>query len=198
MTRHNERGQALVETAIFLPVALIALFGIIYFSRYGVLAERAQSAVRYGALISYAKAPVYSAADIYNAIAAGGTVRPSACPAAIGPDTIKALSEQNVAGPTPAPYWRPDSATATCTQSTLSFAGPAYAASHMVTVTRQTATATMAVPGYLTKLLGTSAVATATFAYVRSDSPGIIMYCTGSGPAVAAALGSSYSGGGGC
>lgn len=198
MTGHRARGQALVETVIFLPVALIALFGIIFFSRYGVLAERAQSAARYGALMSYSTAPVYSAADIYNAVAAGGAARPSACPAIVATDTVKALSEQNVAGATPAPYWRPDSAAATCSQSIVSFAGSASAASRVLTVTNQTATATIAVPGYLTHLLGANAVATATFGYLRSDPPGVIMYCTGSGPVVATALGASYSGGGAC
>ncbi len=198
MTRNHPRGQALVETAIFLPVALIALFGIIFFSRYGVDAERAQSAVRYGALIAYAKAPPYSAADIYAAVAAGGATHTPACPANVQPDTLKALSEQNLPGATPAPYWRPDSAVATCTQSTLSFAGSASAASRVVTVTNITATGTLAVPNYIVKWLGANAVATATFGYMRSDPPGVIMYCTGSGPAVAAALGASYGGSGSC
>ena len=198
MTGHRARGQALVETVIFMPVALIVLFGIIFFSRYGVLAERAQSAVRYGALISYGKAPVYSAADIYAALAVGGATRTPACPANVQPDTVKALSEQNLAGATPAPFWRPDSAVVTCTESTVSFAGSAFAASRVVDVTSLTASATIAVPGYLTKWLGANAVATATLGYARSDAPGVIMYCTGSGPAVAAALGASYGGGGSC
>ena len=198
VTPHHARGQALVETVVFLPVALIALFGIIYFSRYGVLTERAQSAVRYGALVAYGKGPVYSVADIYNGVAAGGATRTPACPANVQPDTVKALSEQYLAGATPAPFWRPDSATAACTQSTLSFAGSASAASRIVTVTNITATGTIAVPNYLTKWLGASAVATATFGYARSDPPGVIMYCTGSGAAVAAALGATYGGGGSC
>ena len=198
VTRNHSRGQALVETVIFLPVALIALFGIIFFTRYGVLAERAQTAARYGALIAYGKATPYSAADIYAGVAAGGATRTPACPANVQPDTVKALSEQNLAGATPAPFWRPDSATATCTQSALSFAGSASAASRVVTVTNVTATGTIAVPNLLTKLLGASAVATATFGYARSDPPRIIMYCTGSGAAVAAALGAAYGGGGSC
>ena len=198
MTRHHARGQALIETVIFLPVALIALFGIIFFSRSGVLAERAQSAVRYGALVAYGKGPAYSAADIYTAVAAGGATRTPACPANVQTDTVKALSEQYLAGATPAPFWRPDSATATCTQSTLSFAGSATAASRVVTVTTVSATGTIAVPNYVTKYLGASAVATASLGYARSDPPGVIMYCTGSGAAVAAALGAAYGGGGSC
>jgi hypothetical protein len=194
----HDRGQALIETVIFLPVALIALFGIIFFSRYGVMSERAQIAVRYGALVAYGKGPAYSAADIYNAIAGGGAAFPTTCPANVVPATISALSEQHLPGPTPAPYWRPDSAAATCTQTTVSFAGPPWAAYHTLTVTNQTTTATLAVPAFLTTLLGASAVATTTFGYLRSDPPSVIMYCTGSGAAVAAALGAVYGGGGSC
>jgi Flp pilus assembly protein TadG len=197
--RHRQRGQALIETVIFLPVALIALFGIMYFSRYGVLSERAQSAVRYGTLVSYRAAPVYSARGIYDAIATG-PVPPTACPASIGTDTKNALSEQNGAGPTPSPYWRPDSATATCTQSTVSFAGAPTAAFHIFTVTASTATATIAVPTALTGLLGANTSAVASFGYVRSDPPSVIMYCIPAlGTSVAAALGGAvYGVGGAC
>jgi hypothetical protein len=198
VTGHRHRGQALVETVIFLPVALLALFGIIFFARYGVLSERAQSAVRYGTLIAYGKAPAYSAADIYAAIATGGATFPSACAASVTTDTVKAISEQNAAGPTPAPFWRPDTASATCTQATVSFAGPPWAAYHTLTVTSQTATATIAVPAFLANVLGANAAATASFGYARSDPPSVIMYCTGSGAAVAAALGATYGGGGSC
>jgi Flp pilus assembly protein TadG len=196
--RHRQRGQALIETVIFLPVALIALFGIMYFSRYGVLSERAQSAVRYGTLISYRAAPVYSARGIYDAIASG-PVAPTTCPAVVGTDTTNALSEQNGAGPTPSPYWRPDSATATCTQSTMSYPGPATAASHTFTVTAATATATIAVPAALTSLLGANTSAVASFGYVRSDPPGVIMYCIPAlGSVVAAGLGAVYGSAGAC
>jgi hypothetical protein len=198
VTSHARRGQALVETVVFLPVALIALFGIIFFSRYGVMTERAQSAVRYGALVAFGHQSTYSAANIYGAIAAGGISVNSACPANVVPDTVNALSHQNAAGPTPAPYWRPDSAAATCTQTAVAFAGPPWAAFHTLAITSQTATATLSVPAFLTKLLGTSAVTTASFGYIRSATPDVIMYCTGSGAAVAAALGAVYAGGGSC
>jgi hypothetical protein len=195
--RHRTRGQALVETVIFLPVAVIALFGILYFSRYGVLSERTQTAVRYGALVSYNAAPTYSARGIYDAIKSG-PVAPTTCPANVGPDTVKAMTEQNTAGPTPSPFWRPDSSTATCSQSTMSFAGAPSAAFHTFTVTTQTANATIAVPAALSSLLGTTAVATATLGYVRSDPPGVIMYCTTIGSTIAVSLGGVYGAGGVC
>jgi Flp pilus assembly protein TadG len=47
-----QRGQALIETAFFLPVLLLAMMAIIYFSQYGVLQIRAAEAARYGSLVS--------------------------------------------------------------------------------------------------------------------------------------------------
>ena len=49
---HARRGQTLVETALFLPLLLLALFGIIYFSQYGVLQERSLTGARFASLIS--------------------------------------------------------------------------------------------------------------------------------------------------
>jgi Flp pilus assembly protein TadG len=51
MMRH-QRGQALIETAFFLPVLLLAMMAIIYFSQYGVLQIRAAEAVRYASLVT--------------------------------------------------------------------------------------------------------------------------------------------------
>lgn len=50
--RKSERGQALFETTVFLPLMLIALVAIMYFSQYGVLQGRAVEAVRYASLVT--------------------------------------------------------------------------------------------------------------------------------------------------
>lgn len=195
MHRH-ERGQALIETAIFLPVALLVMFGMLYFGRSGVLAERIQAAARYGSLIAYDSSSAYSAADIYAAIASGG-IAPKTCPSGVVPSTIAAVSEQ-VPGATasPSPYWQPDlPATATCAQSTVSFGGASWASYHTLTVTKQSVSASIVPPPFLGSLVGGSLVtATASFAYVRSDPPDVIMYCT-VGTDVSAALGFGYTGG---
>lgn len=193
--RHHERGQALLETALFLPVALTVLFAIIYFGRYGVLAEHVESAQRYGAEMAYVSSPAYSAADIYRAIAVGGAAVPP-CPVNVAPDTVKAVSPQNGAGATPSPYWRPDvAATSTCTQSVISFGGPAWSAYQKLTVTKQTVTAGIFAPGFLSSLFGSSIInASSSIGFVRSDTPSVIMYCV-EGADVAAALGFTYVGG---
>ncbi|MFN2528907.1 MAG: TadE/TadG family type IV pilus assembly protein [Candidatus Baltobacteraceae bacterium] len=198
--KHGQRGQALVETAIFLPVVLLILFGIVYFSRLGVLSERVQSAVRYGTLISFNSAQVYSGADIYNGLSSAS---PSAlCPPAVATDTSQAVTHANApsGSASPVPFWRPDvAASATCSVSTISFTGPPYQSVHIFTVTRDSAIAGVAVSPYLQSFLGTTNNAGATLGYMHSDPPSVILYCLGSlGSAVATALQTTYGGGGSC
>jgi hypothetical protein len=47
-----QRGQALIETAAFLPLVLLCMVAIIYFSQFGVLQGRAVQAVRYATLVT--------------------------------------------------------------------------------------------------------------------------------------------------
>ncbi len=50
--RNGERGQAVLETAIFLPLFIVLLFGVIWVAPAAVQYERTASAVRYAGLIS--------------------------------------------------------------------------------------------------------------------------------------------------
>jgi Flp pilus assembly protein TadG len=50
--RHAQRGQAVVETVLFLPMFLLALFGVMWTAQAAVQYERTQSAVRYAGLIA--------------------------------------------------------------------------------------------------------------------------------------------------
>ena len=112
---HAQRGQAMLETILFLPVALVVLFAILYFARFGVLEERAQSAVRYAALMSYESKTDYGAANIYDAVAPNRPA-PSACSATVVTDTVNALDGKGPSG-SAQPFWKPDHpATATCSR----------------------------------------------------------------------------------
>lgn len=196
MGRHAERGQALVETAIFMPVALLVLFAILYVARFGVLQERAQSAVRQGALISFESPATYSAAGIYATIAANGPP-PGLCPARVATDAADVLNGGPVAAQA---FWKPDTApSATCTVTTAGFGGASWAAFHYFTVTHHSVTGSIDVPSYLASILGTRAAVSASLGYIHTDPPGIIMYCTsGVGAAVAAALNATYTATGSC
>lgn len=48
----SPRGQAIFETAAFLPLMLACMLAIMYFSQYGVLQVRAAQAVRYASLVT--------------------------------------------------------------------------------------------------------------------------------------------------
>jgi Flp pilus assembly protein TadG len=65
---HAQRGQAIVETVLFLPLFLLALFGIMWAVRAAVQYERTQSAVRYAGLIAQADSPYddYSLYSMYS------------------------------------------------------------------------------------------------------------------------------------
>jgi len=59
-----ERGQALIETVVFLPMFLMALFGIMYAVQTAVQYERAESVVRYNGMVSLHQNP-YSSYSLY-------------------------------------------------------------------------------------------------------------------------------------
>jgi hypothetical protein len=67
---HDDRGQALYETALFLPVMILALFGIIWATKEATLSERIQLGVRYGGTISQLQNPYnqYSMYALYATI----------------------------------------------------------------------------------------------------------------------------------
>jgi TadE-like protein len=78
------RGQALIETAIALPVFLIAMFGVIWSLQSGVLGERVQMAARYGGMVSAQGNPFqqYSLYGVYGAAAGAPIVAPCGLPPA--------------------------------------------------------------------------------------------------------------------
>jgi Flp pilus assembly protein TadG len=192
---HAQRGQALVETMVFLPIALVMLFALLYFARFGVLEERAQSAVRHAALLSYEVPAQYSASDIYDAIAPNAPPV-AACPANVVTDTVSILNGTGPSG-SAQPFWKPDHpATATCTVSTANFGGASWAAYHYLTVTTHSVSGSLDVPPYVGSVLGLTGTVTAKLAYAHSDPPSTIVYCVGNvAAAVSAGLNVAYTGG---
>lgn len=116
---HGQRGQALVETAIFLPVFLLVLFGMMWVVQFSVLNERAQIGVRYSGLISNESSPYdgFSLYSIYNNV--GGRTQSATTTCATPPPDAYSNDPSNGAfpGPTSQPFWQPTGpTTGSCTE----------------------------------------------------------------------------------
>ena len=61
----SDRGQALFETAISLPLFILAMYGLFWAVRTATLSERLQIGARYGGLVSSLKNP-YLSYSLYN------------------------------------------------------------------------------------------------------------------------------------
>jgi hypothetical protein len=101
------RGQAIVETAIFLPLTLLTLWAVIWVAQYGVLSERVQSAVRYSGLVSNQLNPYveYSFYVLYNSLGAVSSNSPIPQSTCNAPTTDALTNSGSYPGPTTAPFW---------------------------------------------------------------------------------------------
>ena len=116
--KHAQRGQAVVETVIFLPMFLIALFGIIWTVQAAVQSERVESAVRYAGLISQQANPYvdYSLYSMYTQL--GSTLIPTVT--CISPitaplsDAAPTYASTHISTVASAPFWTPASAQPSC------------------------------------------------------------------------------------
>src|ERR1700735_4951394 len=77
----RQRGQALIETAIMLPIFLFTMYGIMYASNTGALWERAQLGVRYAGVLSAESNPYldYSLYTLYNNLNGNSFVPTQSC-----------------------------------------------------------------------------------------------------------------------
>jgi len=174
------------------------MFAVLYFARFGVLEERAQSAVRYGATVSYDGSAVYSASQIYATIAANAAPT-GLCPAAVVTDTLSTLTGSR-SGSQAQGFWRTDTVPAsTCSVTTAGFSATATDAYRYFSVTNHRVTGTVTLPAYLAGLVNANGNISASLGYVHTASPALIMYCTKHvGASVTAALGGTYTATGSC
>jgi TadE-like protein len=107
MTKHP-RGQALIESAIALPVFLLALFGVVWALQSGVLGERVQLAARYGGMVSAQSNP-YDSYSLYAAYSASAGM-PIVPPCNAPPAAAIIGNTSPITDPAPAsqPFWQPD------------------------------------------------------------------------------------------
>jgi Flp pilus assembly protein TadG len=123
MTR--SRGQAIIETALFLPLALLTLFAVIWASQYAVMSERVQSAVRYSGLVSNQLNPYtqYSFYVLYNSLGAMSSNSPIPVQTCNNPTTDALTNSGSYPGPSSAPFWlaTPAAPTVSCSSAPAVF-----------------------------------------------------------------------------
>jgi hypothetical protein len=110
VTSHS-RGQALLETAISLPVFLLVMFGVVWALQIGVLGERVEMVARYGGMVS-ARINPYEQYSLYAAYsAAAGAPLPTSC---VKPPTGLISNTGPLAAPATQtqPFWEPSAGTA--------------------------------------------------------------------------------------
>lgn len=176
-SRNAQRGQALVESAFFVPLLLIVLFGAMYFSQLSVLSERMQVAIRYSANVAFASGstPAYSASNIYT-----GTTSSIVC---ASPAPALLSNAAPFPGPTTQPYWQPLSSPApssACTQQTIDLGGASFLMARYITQGDVSMTAAVPVPGILQAVLGVtggSNSVSASAPWVHPAWPAAIIAC---------------------
>jgi hypothetical protein len=172
LTRFS-RGQTLIELVVAMPIVLFTLFAIIYVSRFSVMNERAELALRYGAIAAFNNSSnAYSAANIYQNLS-------GALPACPTPPAAILSGGGPFPGPTSAPFWRPDSTqTPSCMSGATGFGGSQFIASHFWATTTVNVAASVNVPQYLQKAIGATGNANTTETFIHAAYPGIILWCS--------------------
>ena len=100
------RGQALIETAIALPVFLLVMFGVVWAMQAGVLGERVELVARYGGMVS-ARINPYQQYSVYAAYsAAAGAPLPTSC-VTPPPDLIGNAGPLAAPATATQPFWQP-------------------------------------------------------------------------------------------
>jgi hypothetical protein len=206
---NRTRGQALLETAMFLPCLLLATVSVIYFSQYGILQVRAVQAVRYASLVSNAggKTGYYSIESVYNELwQEGHSQNGAAYPATFscsGVGTAQAdqaaisalyQSETLPSGsgaPAPAFFQADVHPSATCTASPIWLSGDGNMANSYFVVQFTSVTGVKNLPSLLQKIgLPSQTGANAGMAVVLPGNAALNVYCS---PNFASTLAQSFA-----
>ncbi len=148
------RGVAMIESAIFLPLFLLLLYGVIWSVQSSVQNERVQIAVRYSGLVSNESAPYvgYSTYALYNAVRT-----PAVTTACTAPSGDALTNTNSFPGPTSPPFWSPAGTTSgTCTKSTAVLSGGQLTSNVLFLQTTSNISTQITVPGPLQGSLGSN------------------------------------------
>jgi hypothetical protein len=154
---HRQRGQALIETAVFLPVFLLVLFGVIWTVQSSVIGERSQIAVRFAGLISDEASPYnqYSMGALYNGLPGVAAAETYTC-ATPPPDAlVNNPSNGYFPGPkSPSFFQQSGINTDVCTQGETNLSGGSMSQPLLLVHTQSNIQPYTSVPGYLQSVIG--------------------------------------------
>jgi hypothetical protein len=177
---HSQRGQATVETAVFLPAFLLVLFGVIWTVQSSVLSERAQIAVRFSGLVSDEANPYkqYSLGALYDGLPDVAGAETYTCVAPT-PDALQNdPSNGYFPGPKSPPFFQPSGTTSgTCTPGATHLSGGTMSSPMLFVHTQSNITTGVTVPGYLQSLLGTTQHLTASQNFFDGPDVRTILNC---------------------
>jgi hypothetical protein len=169
MNHKLQRGQALVETIIFVPLFLVALFAILYFGQVGVKQVRVQTAIRYGINTlpqsEFAIEQVYATFDTYSSVTYNVPLpglTPVPCPSSAATQTQLAFNQaQSVptSAPSAQPYWQMTAPTISCSVTFLPVANLPDMYNNAMPILEETAnsiTGTVTAATYLNTFLPSS------------------------------------------
>jgi hypothetical protein len=176
----RSRGQALIETAIVLPVFLLVMFGVVWALQAGVLGERVELVARYGGMVS-ARINPYQQYSVYAAYtAAAGAPLPTSC---VKPPSALIGNGGPLAAPATAtlPFWQPSAgSTATSTTCGRTLANSSNLSAPMLLGrTAITVEAANDSPAMLVPVIGTQRQRIATLNQFESPDMATLIGCYG-------------------
>jgi TadE-like protein len=175
LVTHRSRGQALIETAIALPVFLLAMFGVIWALQTGVLGERVELLARYGGMISAETNP-YQQYSLYAAYsAAAGSPLAAACPTA-PPALIQNAGPLAAPATATQPFWQPSSTATTQTTCGKTLAGGSLSSAMLLGRSAVSVSASSEVPASL-QMTGSQTTRSATLNAFHSPDMTTLVGC---------------------
>lgn len=186
LAKHPERAQAIVESALFVPLMCTAMFAVLWFSKFGVMQERAQFAMRYGMQVSNTQS--YQIEQMYYALANGAAATPmpyssaAPCSSAVTTDSTNAINQRQplpAGAPTAQPYWTVPNPSVSCSQlfKITSGGGQDPWTMQYQMIATDSISATVSVTNALQKLFGTTKTVSASTVSYQPMSLQYILAC---------------------
>lgn len=187
---HRQRGQATLETALFVPIFLIVLFGVIWVVQSSVINERVQAAVRFSGLVSNEASPYtrYGLGALYDGLPG---VAPTEVYTCVAPTTDALENNGYFPGPQTATFFQPASGqtSGSCSQNVTYLSGGTLTQPILFVQTTSNITSAVSIPSYLANILNNPQFLTASQNFFDTPDMQSLMDCyTDFGNAAAASL----------